>query len=81
MRSTVYRTLTAQLHDAFDLLTRNIPLGFNETFPARCSDSSGHFPPFKIDHSLLSSQVKSRAAEVLELYGSDHYPLYVVVEP
>jgi hypothetical protein len=78
-RSTVHRLLTTKLKDSFGAVTRNIPFS-DASFPATCAETYGHFPPFKIDHSLLS-RMRSNAAEVLYLHGSDHYPLYVIVEP
>ncbi|MCC7442612.1 MAG: hypothetical protein IT285_13330 [Bdellovibrionales bacterium] len=35
--------------------------------------------PVKIDHSFVNGGARFRAARILHLQGSDHYPIYSVV--
>jgi endonuclease/exonuclease/phosphatase (EEP) superfamily protein YafD len=57
--------------------------GAPDTFPARSSNEFGKGPfkygRVKLDHAFVSPGVTITAAEVLPLKGSDHYPIYVVL--
>ena len=49
------------------------------SFPAKSADERGHYPKMLIDHAFLSGAIQSDAAKVLPLRGSDHYPLYMIL--
>jgi len=49
------------------------------TFPAKSADERNHYPLMNIDHAFLAGQIQSSKFVVLPLKGSDHYPLYLIV--
>lgn len=44
------------------------------------SDPRRNFPDFSIDHAFVSSDIKVKKGVVLPFAGSDHLPIYVVLE-
>lgn len=65
-------------------LTKVLDSG-DDTFPAKSAafDQTGMFAKHEvqIDHVFHNKKIKSVKAEVLNLKGSDHYPLLMVLEP
>lgn len=51
------------------------------TFPARKAAEARSYPEMAIDHAFVSQGVRVSTGVVLPLLGSDHYPLYVVIDP
>lgn len=77
IRTKVYERIDDELDDVFP--------GDPSSFPAFSSPLRQE-PPFKysmvkLDHAFHNKLVRPRGAAVLPLRGSDHYPIYVVVEP
>jgi len=73
---------------SYSILSRNFTecfFGSPDTFPAASSPVSST-PPFsyyhmKIDHGLINGWVEKIGGGVIEMRGSDHYPIYVVIRP
>ena len=59
---------------------KNAIAGEAASFPSSGSSEAGHFPPMQIDHAFTSPSQGVSAGEVLPLKGSDHYPLYLIVQ-
>jgi len=57
------------------------PIGWKSTFsfPALSDMDSRDYPQMRIDHAWKTSSLDVIDAEVLELRGSDHYPLWVSI--
>ncbi|MCA9668372.1 MAG: endonuclease/exonuclease/phosphatase family protein [Myxococcales bacterium] len=72
IRSRAYRLTRRNLSDAF---THWAP-----SWPASTAGEYKGYPKLKIDHAFTGGDLSARAAEVLPIKGSDHYPIYVVVE-
>jgi hypothetical protein len=77
INTVAYNLLDADLDDVFP--------GTPPTFPAFSAESRQQ-PPFtyslvKIDHAFHNKKVQPLAAAALTLRGSDHYPIYVIVQP
>lgn len=62
-----------------EVFGKNCPV----TFPAVSSQFIDKFPykykRLKLDHAFINDHVSVKAAEVLNLKGSDHYPVYLVL--
>jgi endonuclease/exonuclease/phosphatase family metal-dependent hydrolase len=72
--SRAYDKMSWDLHDPV--------LGFAGTFPASGSADQKEFPvQIQIDHAFVSSGTEVESAQILPLSGSDHYALYVTVNP
>ena len=67
----------------YRMLTRNMKNAIQveqPSFPA--PSSTGHRePPMQIDHAFIHGELQSEAGTIAPLKGSDHLPLYVIIEP
>lgn len=68
--SISFRDLTLGFTDAFDE-------GAQHTFPTLSSQLEASTPKLKIDHALTLGEIRAELAEVLQIQGSDHYPIYL----
>lgn len=50
------------------------------SFPSLSSPDRSSYPRMQIDHCFGSAQIRCKRSAILPLKGSDHYPLYLIVE-
>lgn len=74
--SLSYKYITSVLKDTFD----NFEDENDYTHPTPSAPEHWSYPNLKIDHAFVNDQVDVKAAEVLPLKGSDHFPIYVSIE-
>lgn len=72
VKTRPYRLISRDLDDAFE--SDKTP-----SWPASSSQTFEGYPEMKIDHAF-SRGFEVRAAEVLPLRGSDHYPFMLIAE-
>ena len=62
-----------------DVLTPSFGLREFHTFPTP-SAPVRYYPQMQLDHGFHSESLDVRAAEALPMKGSDHYPIYFVIQ-
>jgi endonuclease/exonuclease/phosphatase family metal-dependent hydrolase len=69
-----YDKMGWDLHDPIE--------GLSPTFPALGSDYRNSYPiSMQIDHIFVSPETNVLSAQILPLLGSDHYALYMTIDP
>jgi len=74
------KSILGQMSNSYRLLSENFGDSVIDSEHHTYSDPRTHFPEYSIDHAFASSDLTVKRAVVLPFAGSDHLPLYIVLD-